>query len=207
VDDQKPILVVFAGPNGSGKTSLAQIAYANSKSLPRLYINADSIAKDLSIDAYTAALEAEKLRNNAVAAGIPFVMETVMSTPDKVELMREAKRKRYRIHLEYITTQSPVINVARVHNRVLDGGHDVPVDKIVSRYERSMKLLPEAARIVDEAVVYDNSSTESVRIAEKSLDGRWHIFPRSSPGYWNEQRIRALLDLDDRQELLVIAGS
>jgi predicted ABC-type ATPase len=206
VDDQKPILVVFAGPNGSGKTSLAQSAYANSRSLPRLYINADSIAKDLSIDAYKAALEAEKLRNNAVAAGISFVMETVMSTPDKVELMREAKRKRYRIHLEYITTQNPVINVARVHNRVLDGGHDVPEEKIVSRYERSMKLLSQAAAIVDIAVIYDNSSIKAVRIAEKSLDGRWHIFPRSSPGYWTEQRIRALLDLNDRQEVFVIAG-
>ena len=147
--DQKPILAVFAGPNGSGKTTLTRIGYINSTELPRLYINADSIAKDLSIDAYRAALEAERLRNDAIAAGVSFVMETVMSTPEKVEMLREAKRKGYHIHLEYITTQSPAINVARVRNRVRDGGHDVPEEKIVSRYERSMRLLPEAARIAD----------------------------------------------------------
>jgi predicted ABC-type ATPase len=87
VTDQKPILAVFAGPNGSGKTTLTRIGYKNSTGLPRLYINADSIAKDLSIDAYKAALEAERLRNDAIAAGVSFVMETVMSTPGKVEML------------------------------------------------------------------------------------------------------------------------
>jgi len=207
VGDQKPILVVFAGPNGSGKTSLAQIAYANSTRLPRLYINADSIAKDLSIDAYKAAREAEKLRNDAIATGVSFVMETVMSTPDKVKLLREAKGRGYSIHLEYITTQSPVINVERVRNRVLDGGHDVPEDKIVSRYERSMTLLPLAADVSDTAVIYDNSSTEPVCIAEKSADGRWYIYPHASPGYWTEQRIKDLLAVDKEKIVRIVKGN
>lgn len=207
MDDQKPILVVFAGPNGSGKTSLTQIGYANSKTLPRLYINADYIAKDLSIDARAAVLEAEKLRNNAVAAGISFVMETVMSTPEKVELMREAKRKGYRVRLEYITTQSPIINVERVRCRVLDGGHDVPEGKIVSRYERSMRLLPDAVRIADDAFIYDNSSTEPMCIAEKSAGSRWRIHPQPSPGHWTEQRIKDLLAVDDPQAVRRIEGN
>jgi predicted ABC-type ATPase len=199
VVDRRPILVVFAGPNGSGKTTLAQIAYDGSEDLPRRYINADSIASDLSLDAYQAALKAESLRRDAIASGVSFVMETVLSTPAKVDLMRDAKGNGYHIHLEFITTQHPAINVARVRNRVLAGGHDVPEEKIVSRYERSMKLLPEAALIADDALIYDNSSTEPVCIAEKSSDGRWSIFPQTSPGYWNEQRIKALLVIDDAQ--------
>ncbi len=167
--------------------------------MPRLYINADSIAKDLSIDAYRAALEAERLRNDAIAAGVSFVMETVMSTPGKVEMLREAKRKGYHIHLEYITTQNPAINVARVRNRVRDGGHDVPEGKIVSRYERSMRLLPEAARIADVVSIYDNSSTKPVLIAEKTSDGRWRIYLQPSPCYWTEPRIRRLLGINDSE--------
>ena len=204
--DQKPILAVFAGPNGSGKTTLTRIGYTNSMGLPRFYINADSIAKDLSIDAYRAALEAERLRNDAIAAGVSFVMETVMSTPGKVEMLREAKRKGYHIHLEYITTQSPAINVARVRNRVRDGGHDVPEEKIVSRYERSMRLLPEAARIADIAFIYDNSSTKPILIAEKSSDGQWRISPQIPPGYWNEQRIKTLLVIDDARVVRSMEG-
>jgi predicted ABC-type ATPase len=207
VTDQKPILSVFAGPNGSGKTTLTRIGYINSTGFPRLYINADSIAKDLSIDAYRAALEAEQLRNDAIAAGVSFVMETVMSTPGKVEMLREAKRKGYHIHLEYITTQSPAINVARVRNRVQDGGHDVPEGKIVSRYERSMKLLPEAARIADVVSLYDNSSTKPILIAEKTSDGQWTISPQTSPGYWNEQRIKTLLVIDDARVVRSMEGS
>ncbi len=201
MNSQRPVLVVFAGPNGSGKTSLAKIAYERSSNLPRLYINADSIARDLSIDAYKAALEAERMRDDAITAGVSLVIETVMSMPDKLKLMREAKRSGYSIHLEYITTQSSVINIARVHNRVLDGGHDVPEDKIVSRYKRSMKLLPEAARIADDALIYDNSSSEPVCIASKSVDDTWHIYPQAPPGYWTERRVKDLLGLDDTNEV------
>jgi predicted ABC-type ATPase len=196
VDSQRPVLVVFAGPNGSGKTTLARIAYRGATGLPHRYINADSIAEDLSIDAYRAAKQAETLRNKAIEAGVSFVMETVMSTRDKIELMRRAKNWGYRVHLQYITTQAPAINVERVRNRVRDGGHDVPKDKIVSRYERSMGLLPEAARIADEAHVYDNSSTEPVCIAEKSSDGRWRVYRLPRPGYWTAPRIGRLLGID-----------
>ncbi len=196
MDSQQPVLVVFAGPNGSGKTTLAQIAYARAAGLPRRYINADSIAEDLSMDAYRAAKQAETLRTEAIEAGVSFVMETVMSTRDKIELMHRAKNWGYRIHLEYITTQAPAINVERVRNRVLAGGHDVPEEKILSRYERSMGLLPEASRIAEEAIIYDNSSTEPVCIAEKSSDGRWRVYPQPPPGYWTGPRIGRLLGID-----------
>jgi len=67
-----------------------------------------------------------------------------------------------------------------------------------------MGLLPEAARIADEAAVYDNSSTRPVCIAEKTADGRWHIHPQGSPGYWTEDRIRRLLGIDGKRKLWVV---
>ncbi|MBN2223707.1 MAG: zeta toxin family protein [Deltaproteobacteria bacterium] len=197
MNDQRPVLIIFAGPNGSGKTCFASAAYAHSDNLPPLYINADSIAKALSLGAYEAAVQAEKRREYALSIGQSFVMETVMSTPKKVELMREAKKRGYYVRLEYVTTRSPAINVERVRCRVSAGGHDVPEEKVISRYERSMRLLPEAARIADDAFIYDNSWTEPVCLAEKSTDGLWRVFPQGSPGYWTRRRIEDLLHLSD----------
>jgi predicted ABC-type ATPase len=206
VSDNRPVLVVFAGPNGSGKTLFAMTAYRRSPDLPSLYINADLIAKELSIGPYEAAVEAGRRRNRALSEGKSFVMETVMSRPDKIALMREAKEKGYRVRLEYVTTQNHLINVERVKNRVLAGGHDVPEEKVVARYERSMGLLPEAARIADEASVYDNSGIAPVCIVEKSIDGDWRIYPQEPPGYWTERRIGRLLGLGGRKGLRLVTG-
>jgi predicted ABC-type ATPase len=205
VSDQRPVLIIFAGPNGSGKTCFASAAYARSDNLPPLYINADSIAKALFLGAYEAAVQAEKRREYALSIGQSFVMETVMSTRKKVELMREAKKRGYYVRLEYVTTRSPAVNVERIRNRVSDGGHDVPEGKIISRYERSMRLLPEAARIADDVFIYDNSWTEPVCIAERTSGGRWQIYPQPPPGYWTNQRIGRLVGIDGSGEPSVLA--
>ena len=125
--------------------------------LPTLYINADEIAEQENINAGEAAVKAEERRARALRAGVSFVMETVMSTPSKLDFMKEAKARGYRVHLEYITTQNHRINLDRVRSRVQKGGHDVPEEKITARYKRSMDLLPEALKITDTARVYNNS--------------------------------------------------
>jgi predicted ABC-type ATPase len=160
--------------------------------LPTLYINADEIAAKRGISAYEAAVKAEKLRKEALAKQVSFVMETVMSTSAKVNFLREAKSAGYHVHLEYLTTQDPDINVARVQTRVLAGGHDVSAEKVKARYERSMGLLKEAIEVVDSARIYNNSLENPILIAEKKGD-QLIAYPQSPPSLWTEEKILELV--------------
>jgi predicted ABC-type ATPase len=193
MSEDKPLLVIFAGPNGSGKSTITEQYFQDITELP--YINADVIAKEKEISSLDAAIEAARQRTEAIQNKQSFIMETVLSTREKIDLMNEAKAQGYHVRLMFITTQSPSINVDRVHTRVSKGGHDVPVDKTFSRYEKSMNLVAEAANIADSAVIYNNSFENPVIIAEKNLEKGWSIYPQKPPSHWTKQKINNLLKI------------
>jgi predicted ABC-type ATPase len=89
-----------------------------------------------------------------------------MSSYDKIELLKVSKSLGYRNYLYYISTSDPSINISRVKNRVAFKGHDVPEDKIISRYYRSLGFLKEAVKLSDRAYIFDNSSDEKTWICE-----------------------------------------
>jgi predicted ABC-type ATPase len=193
MSEDKPLLVIFAGPNGSGKSTITEQYFQDITELP--YINADIIAKEKGISSLDAAIEAAKQRTETIQNKQSFIMETVLSTREKIDFMNEAKAKGYHVRLMYITTQSPTINVDRVQNRVSKGGHDVPVDKTISRYEKSMNLVAEAANIADSAFIFNNSFENPVIIAEKNLEKGWSIYPQKPPSHWTKQKINNLLKI------------
>lgn len=121
--------------------------------------------------AYLASVPAGFIRQQLLRGQISFTFETVMSSPDKVSLLLDARTQGYRTYLYYIATEDPSINVARVRNRVKMGGHSVPTDKIVTRYARSLSLLHEAIEHTSRAYIFDNSQTHLIWIAEVT-DGR-----------------------------------
>lgn len=88
-----------------------------------------------------------------------FTFETVMSHSSKLDYIRIAKSLGYRIYLYFVSLEDPILNIARVEARVRQGGHNVPTDKIIVRYERTMNLLLDAVKLVDRAYLFDNSST------------------------------------------------
>ena len=110
-------------------------------------------------DSYLAAAVADFLRHQLLAARQSFTFETAMSHPSKLDLLRLATAHGYRTYLYFIATETPAVNVGRVQNRVSKGGHPVPSDKIVQRYQKTLQLLPEALRLVSRAYLFDNSST------------------------------------------------
>ena len=122
----------------------------------------------VTMNAYFASVAADFLRGKLLEQRRSFSFETVMSSPDKIELLGKARRLGYRIYLYYVATDDPEINIARVQARVRQGGHDVPIDKIVSRYHRSLDLLLDAIRASDRAYLFDNSRSggEQTWIAE-----------------------------------------
>lgn len=121
------------------------------------------------VDSYLASYVATYIRNGLLLLNkkdFTFTIETVMSHESKLDFMRAARERGYRIYLYYISTSSPEINVGRVATRVMSGGHNVPEDKIKSRYERSLRNLHEAILLSDRAYIFDNSESSHKWIAE-----------------------------------------
>jgi len=116
------------------------------------------IFTELMVNSYYASVCADFMRRKLCELQLSFTFETVMSSYDKVEFLKQAKRSGYRVYLYYVATKDPLINISRVENRVLKGGHSVPAEKIKSRYYRSLENLSDAVKYSDRAYIFDNSN-------------------------------------------------
>jgi len=156
VYDKRPIVIAIAGPNGAGKSTFyhAHLAVAGMR-----FVNADVIAHELALAPYEAARVADALRRELLSQGESFVFETVFSDPvgDKVAFLQEAARRGYVVVLCYIGLANPAQSTERVAMRVSQGGHDVPDDKLLSRYSRTLNNLRAAILRLPHVLVYDNS--------------------------------------------------
>ncbi len=187
--DLTPVVMVFAGPNGSGKTTLTRMANTVGK-----YINADDIKSATHCTDLEAAQKAERLRNLSLDEHEEFTFETVLSTDRNLELLRRAKKAGYFIRGIYVLTSDPKINVVRVKVRVAFGGHGVPEDKILSRYDKALKLIPQLVEICDVLHIYDNTKLP-FRIFKK----RKTVYYHWSNKYWNEQAISKLTGIPENE--------
>ncbi len=170
---------MVAGPNGAGKTTVTERGLAHTWFAGCEYINPDLIARDEfgswndPAAVLKAAQLAERRRWACLDAGRSVALESVFSAPDKPEYLREAKRRGYFCRLFYVGTASPTINAARVARRVMEGGHDVPIAKIVSRYANSLAQCAAVAGEVDRLYLYDNSvDDEQPRLVLRVVEGR-----------------------------------
>lgn len=175
----QPRLLVIAGPNGAGKTTVTERGLAHIWFDGCEYLNPDLIARDLfgSWDDGAAVLKAaqwaEQRRRACLEEGRSLAFETVFSAPDKVEFVREAKERGYFCRLFFVGTASPTINAARVARRVMQGGHDVPISKIISRYATSLAQCATIAAEVDRLYLYDNSMDErDPRLVLRAANGQ-----------------------------------
>jgi predicted ABC-type ATPase len=160
---KKPTLIIIAGPNGSGKTSITSKILKHEWVQECVYINPDEIAKNTfgdwnNIDAVlNAAKLSETMREECLEQNRSLIFETVLSVDDKIDFIKRAKDKGYFVRLFFISTNSPLINASRIALRVMEGGHDVPITKIISRYSKSIANCSACISFVDRAYIYDNS--------------------------------------------------
>lgn len=189
--NKQPEIVVFAGPNGSGKSTFTELLKP-----PVDYINADEIKKSIKCTDLEAAEIAEKQREDHLADMREFCFETVLSTDRNLNLLRRAKEKGYFIRCYYILTADPMINVYRVRSRVASGGHDVPEEKIISRYDKALKLVRELVKICDICHIYDNSEYKPFRIFKKRKD---KVFYDECED-WLLEDIKILTDMTDLEK-------
>lgn len=174
----RPVLIVIAGPNGSGKTSVTSKILRHEWLEDAEYINPDNVARDVFGDwnnqdaVLKAANYCNEWRERCLAERKSHIFETVMSAADKVDYILRAKDAGFFIRLFFVSTESPTINAKRVANRVLNGGHDVPIPKIISRYDKSIANCIALAPYVDRLYVYDNSIEDAeARLLFRLSDG------------------------------------
>jgi len=159
----KPKLLIIAGPNGSGKTSVTNKILQHDWVQGCLYVNPDNIARDVFGDwnspeaVLKAANLATQMREDSLEKKESLLFETVLSAPDKLDFARRAKAAGFFIRLFFVGTDSPTINASRIARRVMEGGHDVPIAKIISRYAKSIANCAIVASIADRTYIYDNS--------------------------------------------------
>ncbi|WXT99365.1 MAG: hypothetical protein Ctma_0061 [Catillopecten margaritatus gill symbiont] len=160
---KKPVLTIIAGPNGSGKTTITEQFLKYKWLEDATYVNPDIIAQEKfggwnSKESFIkAANYAQEIRENCIKDKKSLVFETVFSTEEKVGFIQQAIDAGFFIRLFFIATTDPAINAKRISERVTKGGHSVPLDKIISRYYKSIANCAKMVNLVDRVYIYDNS--------------------------------------------------
>ena len=128
-----------------------------------VYINPDIVAQERFGDwnSKEAVMQAvkycEEWREQCLAEKQSLIFETVLSANDKVDYITRAKEAGFFIRLFFVCTNSPIINASRIAKRVMEGGHDVPITKVISRYQKSILNCKFLSRKTDRTYLYDNS--------------------------------------------------
>lgn len=166
-------LWMLVGGNGAGKSTFYRL-YLERQGLP--FVNADILARLAYPHApeghsYEAARLAEQQRNTLLISGSSFCFETVYSHPSKIDFLARAKALRYQVILVMIHLASAQLNRARIAERVAEGGHGVPDEKVTSGIPRMLEHVRMSLALCDLVRVYDNSFSDNPFIPVLSIEG------------------------------------
>lgn len=181
--DERPIVVAIAGPNGAGKSTFYE---AHLRASGLRFVNADVLAKELGLEAYPAAQLAAVLRRELISRKESFVFETVLSDPagEKVAFLKETANAGYRVVLCFIGIPNAGVSEQRVAMRVSQGGHDVPTEKLIARFPRTLRNLQRAVRELPCVLVFDNANLrDPYRHVATFTEGR-RVFVRRPVPRW-----------------------
>ena len=159
---ERPQLWILVGGNGAGKSTYHRLSL---EPLGLPFVNADLLARIVFAEApeahsYEAAQLAERQRYQLLEQGVSFCFKTVYSHPSKIDFIAHAKALGYQVIMVLIHLESTDLNQARIAGRVSEGGHNVPVDKVISRIPRLLDQVRASIPLVDVLRTYDNSSAD-----------------------------------------------
>lgn len=169
--EQTPIMYVFAGNNGSGKSTIRNLI------VDRLGIsvNIDPDALARAIDSLypesrkiSAGKEAIQLARDCIRHRRDFSIETTLAGGNAIRLMRDAKASEFEITMFYVGLGDYLLNIERVAARVRNGGHHIPTEDIIRRHDTSIRNLLNNLHLIAHLIVVDNSSAEGVQVLQIS---------------------------------------
>ena len=169
---QHPNLYIIAGPNGAGKTTASFNLLPDVLHCPN-FVNADEIARGLSPFAPEAvAIQAGRIMLQRIEELLPqhvdFAIETTLATRSYVQLVHRAQALGYKVHLIFFFLENEEQAIARVAQRVSNGGHDIPESDIRRRFKRGIyNLINLYMPICDSVLVYNNVLTPARLVARK----------------------------------------
>lgn len=173
---------IIAGPNGAGKTTFAR------KFLPKYakcpyFVNADLIAQGLSpFVPRIAAMKAGRLVLDQIhgfaAQHVDFAFETTLAGKSYVHLLRDLKRKGYRLRVFFLWIPTPALALARIKERVAEGGHDVPAADVKRRFHRGIRNFFHSYRpLLHSWMLFDNAGGMPRLIAQET-EAQLHVADR-----------------------------
>lgn len=223
-ESNKPLAIILAGHNGSGKSTMWYRHLADKLQVP--LVNADRMM--MSILPEVASGEhlptwASKLRDSdtswmqvaqrgveafvaqAMVRGVPFAMETVFShwreledgtTESKIQLIQQMQEAGYFVLLFFVGLSNNQLSIARVCTRVATGGHNVDIQKLLERFPRTQKAIRQAVGVADAAILTDNSRelSEAFTVCRVQM-GNQEIYDRRNMRAKNPQAILDWLEV------------
>lgn len=187
--------IIFAGVNGAGKSTF----YNMSQDIPdfkeTIRINTDEIVREIGdwwndADQMKAGKIGIKLRNEAIRQGKSFNEETTLCGKTIIKLFEKLKENGYKIDLYYVGLKNSDIALERIKNRVANGGHNIPVEKVRKRYEKSKNNLEKIIPLCDSVSVFDNS--ESFRRLATIKEGKL-IQKADKVPFWFNSKLKNLI--------------
>ena len=146
-------------------------------------------------NSYIASVLSSFIREKLLEKGVSFSFESVASSKDKIEFIKKAKNLGYRIYIYFIATNSPLINISRVKNRVkAKTGHFVPEDKIIKRYYKSIENLKELVKYSNRCYIFDNSNFQKRAFVAEITEGEYMEFKTIEIPEWFYKLFKEFLD-------------
>ena len=209
-EQKKPLLLIIAGPNCSGKTTEFYLARDIDATMSQeQYVNADEIARELLLKGeysskdinqlyeqegnlvnYIAARKCAERRNKLMEQGADLATETVASTPRVLSIIDSGRQHGYMVSVNFVILRKDDLNVYRVADRVANGGHGVPEEKIRARYHRALAQMPEVLAKADKALLTDNSVMNNIVLRKQG--NNVFLFPDGDA--WPQDRLRDIFN-------------
>ncbi|PJB46640.1 MAG: Zeta toxin family protein [Comamonadaceae bacterium CG_4_9_14_3_um_filter_60_33] len=166
-------IIIIAGPNGAGRTTFAR-EFLPTEEQCLQFVNADLIAAGLSPFApEAAAIQAGRLMLLQIADhlkhGRSFALETTLSSLSYARQIPQWRAAGYAVALHFLALPDADMAMARVAQRVRQGGHDIPALVIRRRFAAGLVNLPRYCALVDVWDVYDNSGPQPLLLNEGAM--------------------------------------